>query len=373
MSPRDRPGRIYDSSIVQTPISFSAPVAVTGATGYVAAHVVRELLLRGATVHATAREPTNQAKVKHLTQLAEELPGTLKLFAADLLDVGSFASAIDGCEVVIHTASPFELGEAKNPQRDLIDPALNGTRNVLSTCSSSRTVRRVVLTSSTYAIYGDPSDCVARGRPLNEDDWNETSSISHGAYALSKTLAEREAWAIEAAQTAKDEAKWRLVVVNPGFVMGPSLTSRNDSASIDFLLALIDGRRASGIWQFYAPWVDVRDVGYAHVEAALRAGAEGRHALVGANAGVWDVINGLREDFGTKVLLPRMRVPKWLAYLAGPAKGYSWTYVSRNVDVPLQIDAARSRARLGLSYRPLRETVREHVEQMMRDGLYVPR
>ncbi len=347
---------------------FSGPVAITGATGYVAAHVVRELLARGATVHATAREPTNQAKVGHLTRLAQESPGTLKLFAADLLDAGSFSAAIDGCEVVIHTASPFELSGTQNPQRDLVDPALNGTRNVLKTCSSMPSVRRVVLTSSTYAIYGDPSDCTALGRPLTEEDWNETSSLSYGAYPFSKTVAEREAWKLAGAQ-----AHWRLVVVNPGFVMGPSLTTRNDSASIDFLLGLIDGRRASGMWQFYAPWVDVRDVGCAHVEAALRTDAEGRHALVGDAAGIWDVIHWLREDFGAKLRLPRMRVPKWLAYMVAPTAGFSWKYVSSNVDVPLRIDAARSRARLGLNYRPLRETIRAHVEQMIRDGLYVPR
>ncbi len=348
--------------------SFSGPVAVTGATGYVAAHVVRELLLRGATVHATAREPANEAKVGHLLQLAHELPGTLKLFAADLLDEGSFSPAIDGCEVVIHTASPFELSGTKNPQRDLIDPAIKGTRNVLHSCTSTKTVRRIVLTSSTYAIYGDPSDCVARGRPLTEADWNETCSLSHGAYAFSKTLAEREAWQLAAAQD-----QWRLVVINPGFVMGPSLTTRNDSASIDFLLGLIDGRRASGMWEFYAPWVDVRDVGYAHVEAALRPDAEGRHAIVGEIAGVWKVIDWIREDFGTRVRLPRMHVPKWLAYLGAPTAGFSWKYVSRNVNVPLQIDATRSRTRLGLKYRSLRDTIREHIEQMMRDGLYVPR
>ncbi|MDX2182391.1 MAG: GDP-mannose 4,6-dehydratase, partial [Gemmatimonadaceae bacterium] len=85
----------------------SAPIAVTGASGYVGSWVVRELLARGATVHATVRDPNRAHRVDHLHRAAEGLPGTLKLFAADLLDEGSFDAAFRECTVVVHTASPF--------------------------------------------------------------------------------------------------------------------------------------------------------------------------------------------------------------------------------------------------------------------------
>lgn len=347
--------------------AFEGPVAVTGASGYVASHVVRELLQRGAVVHATVRDPSDTKKVAHLLKAAEGAPGTLKLFAADLLAAGSFAEAFAGCVVVIHTASPFVITGITDPQKTLVEPALAGTRNVLAACSASPTVRRVVLTSSVVAMYGDPADGASKGRPVNESDWNELSSLTDGPYAYSKTVAEREAWRL-----AGEQSQWRLVVVNPGFVMGPSLTSRNDSASIDFLLGLIGGKQATGIWEFHTAWVDVRDVAIGHVEAALRPDAEGRHALVGDNTGVWQVINGLAEDFPGKLKLPRLRVPKLMAYVAGPLLGFSWRYISRAVDVAFVVDNTRSKERLGLVYRPLRDTMREHVEQLLRDGLFVP-
>ena len=345
--------------------SIQTPVIVTGATGYVASHVVHELLQRGAVVHGTVRDLSDEKKVAHLKRMDEKLPGTLKLFQADLLQEGSFQEAIAGCGVVIHTASPFVLGNPKDPQATLVDPALNGTRNVLETVNATDSIKRVLLTSSTVAIFGDAEDCDARGGILTEEHWNETSKIKHGPYQYSKKVAEAEAW-----NFAKGQKRWNLVSINPGFVMGPSLTSRNDSSSIDFLLNLINGKFANGIWQFYIPWVDVRDVAFAHVEAAIRQDAEGRHILSCEETGVLEVVAGLKEDMPGKLRLPKRRIPKRMAYLIGPFLGFSWKYISRNVDIPVKMNNSRSIERLGVAYRPLRVTMREHVEQLIRDGLF---
>ena len=106
-------------------------IGLTGASGYVGSWVTRELLARGHVVHGTVRDPTRADKVGHLTELDADLPGTLQLFAADLLDPTSFDAAFAGCEVVVHTASPFML-QTKDPQTSLIDPAVKGTENVLA-------------------------------------------------------------------------------------------------------------------------------------------------------------------------------------------------------------------------------------------------
>ena len=346
--------------------TFQIPVTVTGATGYVASHVIHELLQRGATVHGTVRNLSDEKKAAHLGRMGEELPGTLKLFQADLLQEGSFKEAIAGCEVVIHTASPFVLGKPKDPQATLVDPALKGTRNVLEIVNATDSVKRVVLTSSTTAIFGDAEDCEARGGILTEEHWNETSTIKHGPYQYSKKVAEAEAWNL-----AKGQQRWNLVTINPGFVMGPSLTSRNDSSSIDFLLNLINGKFANGIWQFYTPWVDVRDVAFAHVEAAIRPDAEGRYILSCEEIGVLEVVAGLNADMPGKLKLPKRTISKSMAYMIGPLMGFSWKYVSRNVDIPVNMDNSRSIEHLGIIYRPLRVTMREHVEQLIQDGLYI--
>lgn len=110
------------------------PVLVTGATGYVAGWVVKYLLDAGLTVHAAVRDPDNTAKVTHLVEMATKSPGTIRFFKADLLNRGSHEEAMRGCRIVMHTASPFTT-KVTDPQRDLVDPALQGTRDILETAN----------------------------------------------------------------------------------------------------------------------------------------------------------------------------------------------------------------------------------------------
>lgn len=151
---------------------------------------------KGLTVHATVRGPDAKDKLHSLNALADDPPGSLKFFKADLLSKEGFADAIEGCGVVFHTASPF-TSNYQDPKRDLIDPALIGTRNVLETAKSFDTVKRVVVTSSCAAIYTDATECdLVEGGVLTEAHWNETASPDYQPYSYSKTLAEREAWKI---------------------------------------------------------------------------------------------------------------------------------------------------------------------------------
>ena len=140
-----------------TQIDRSKTILVTGATGYVAGWLVKKLLEEGLTVHAAVRNPENKQKIGHLDELASNLPGSIKYFKADLLNNGSYAEAMEGCELVFHTASPF-IASVKDPQKELIDPAKLGTRNVLEQANKTKSVKRVVLTSSCAAIYGDNID-----------------------------------------------------------------------------------------------------------------------------------------------------------------------------------------------------------------------
>ena len=94
----------------------------------------------------TVRSKSNTAKVSHLLKLAEALPGSLELHEADLLQPGDFDGVVKGADFVLHTASPF-FTETSDPQKDLIDPAVNGTRTVLDSAGKAK-IKRVILTSS---------------------------------------------------------------------------------------------------------------------------------------------------------------------------------------------------------------------------------
>ena len=170
-----------------TIIDKTKPVLVTGANGYVASWLVKRLLDEGLTVHAVVRNPSDDQKVGHLTKIASESKGVLKLFKGDLLQKGSYTEAMKGCELVYHTASPFSTA-VKDPQKELIEPAVLGTENVLLSANEVESVKRVVVTSSCAAIYTDAIDTVnAPGGMLTENNWTQTSSLDNQPYSYSKT------------------------------------------------------------------------------------------------------------------------------------------------------------------------------------------
>lgn len=180
-------------------------VAVTGATGFIGSEVVKVLLDRGYIVHGTVRNPDDTAKVAPLLELVGA-SDRLRLFKADLLDRSGFDAAFEGCDVVMHVASPYVVN-VDHPQRDLVEPALIGTTNILEAANAAG-VTRMVLTSSAAAITDEPEN-----RVYTEADWNEKSSLTRNPYYYSKTLAERAAWAFVAEETPSfdliDQPHWR--------------------------------------------------------------------------------------------------------------------------------------------------------------------
>ncbi|MCW8842214.1 MAG: NAD-dependent epimerase/dehydratase family protein, partial [Rhodobacteraceae bacterium] len=332
-------------------IDRSAPVMVTGATGYVAGWIVKALLDAGLTVHAPVRDPAKTEKTAHLTALAEAAPGDIRFFKADLLDPGSYGEAMQGCSVVFHTASPFTIN-VQDPQRDLIDPAVKGTRNVLEDVNRTESVRRVVLTSSCAAIYTDAADCAnAPGGTLTEEVWNTTASLDYQPYSYSKTLAEKEAWTI-----AEQQDRWDLVVINPSLVLGPAINDLPTSESFRILKMLGDGTMKAGAPRLGIGVVDVRDLAEAHLAAAFSPKVEGRHIVSGPGTNTFEIAQLLQDKFGATYPLPKRALPKWLFWLLAPTASVDRKFVARNANIAWRADNTKGRRALGLSYRPLKET-----------------
>lgn len=214
-------------------------VAVTGGSGYVGSVLVKRLLVSGHTVHATVRDPSNERKVKHLTAL----PGAaerLKLFKADLLDkdTSAFEAAFAGCSIVLHTASPFSLTVKPSEVQDkLVRPAVSGVELALGAASKTASVETVVMTSSVVAVWGNSWEH-GKDHVITEADWDASANEKWLPYSCSKTLAERRAWELEAAQTGPK--RWRLATILPGFVMGPPV-SLVPSESVDFCKSMLNG------------------------------------------------------------------------------------------------------------------------------------
>ncbi len=346
-------------------IDISKPILVTGGSGYVAGWIIKLFLEEGLSVHTTVRNPTKPSSVDHLNELAANSPGKLKIFKADLLDQGSFDVAMEGCELVLHTASPFIISGFKDANEALVKPAKEGTQNVLSAVNRTETVKRVVLTSSVAAIYGDTIDARSvHNRIFTEEHWNDTSSVDHQPYNYSKTLAEREAWDISERQD-----RWDLVVVNPGLVLGPSLSKDSHSESVRTIMRLSDGTFKLGVPQLWLPIVDVRDVARAHYNAAFLPEASGRHILVAGEVTLLDISSCLRKEFGAKFPFPKRQVPKPLMWLTAPIYDITRTFVCRNVGYPITMSNRYSREHLDMSYRSIDQTVIDHFQQILDDGL----
>ncbi|TVU10321.1 hypothetical protein EJB05_43844, partial [Eragrostis curvula] len=264
-------------------------VCVTGAGGFIASWLVKLLLSRDSyAVRGTVRDPgmlltptsdirlfivqdlhwrPGDIKNAHLKALqgAEE---RLQLLKADLMDYDSIVSAVAGCEGVFHVASPVPSSRSDNPEAEVVAPAVTGTLNVLKACYETN-VKRVVVVSSLSAVCINPN--WPKGKTFDEDSWSneEFCRKNEDWYFVSKTLAEREAFAY-AAKTGLD-----IVTICPSLVIGP-LMQPTVNASSKFVLGYFKGDRET-VENRLRNVVDVRDVADALLLTYEKPEAFGRH------------------------------------------------------------------------------------------------
>lgn len=333
-------------------------ILVTGGNGFLGSWVVKQLLEKAYTVRLTVRNKNNKQNFEHLVKIAANSLGKLEIWEANLVKEGSFNEAAQGANAIIHMASPFTL-RFKDAQKELIEPALIGTKNILGAANKSNTVRKVILTSSVAAVHGDNIDMQEQNlNELTETHFNSSSSETHQPYSYSKVLAEKAAWEI-----AKAQDKWELVVLNPSFIMGPSLTKDSNSESIHFMKEMIGGKYFLGAPDVMFGFVDVRDVATAHI-LALETNASGRHILAERTESVYNFSQIIKKLFGNKYKLPIMKSPKFMLYIVGWAFGLTNGFIKRNVGYPIKLNTSKSRDVLGLKYTPIETTIKDMVTQM---------
>lgn len=331
---------------------------VTGGSGYVALELIQQLLASGSVVHATVRNLGNEPKVRPLRKLQEQYPDRLKLFVADLLVPGTFEDAMRGCTVVFHVASPFLLPEKiKDGRRQMLEPALNGTRNVLDTVNRTPSVQRVVMTSTIGAIFGDYIDVrQMKDETLSEAYFNTSSTLETYPYHFAKVEAEKEAWRI-----AKAQSRWSFVVMNPALVLGPSQTSASESGSLFLLDEMMRGRLFFGLPNWSMATVDVRDAAKAHIIAARNPNTQGRYIIASPDMiSLIDIARVLRKVHKRPWLLPWYQLPNWLVMTFGPIWGLGRDYMRKHLGISFKLDNSRSIEELGMTYRPIEETLVDH-------------
>jgi nucleoside-diphosphate-sugar epimerase len=265
-----------------------SPVLVTGGSGYLGTRLIGALLGDGRSVRATVRSLDSEHDVRAAVRRGGVDDSGLEIVAAELTADEGWAAATAGCEEVHHTASP--MIQTDDPD-EVIVPARDGTLRAL-TAARDAGVRRVVLTSSFAAVGYTPKP----GAEYTEADWTDPDTPGLPAYPLSKTIAERTAWDF----IEREGAETELVVVNPTFILGPTLTTRARS-SVQIVKAMLDGKMPVVRRQRFGI-ADVRDVADLHLRAMARPNAAGKRYLAladGPTVSFLQIAQILRERLGT--------------------------------------------------------------------------
>jgi nucleoside-diphosphate-sugar epimerase len=315
-------------------------VLVTGGSGYLATRLIADLLRSGMEVRTTVRSLESEPDLRVAVRRGGADDAALSVSVASLTSEDGWAKAVAGVDGVYHLASPMIQSQDPN---EVVVPARDGALNVLRAARDA-SVRRVVLTSSFAAIGYSPKPV----RDYDETDWTSPDTPGLPAYPLSKAVAERAAWDFIEAEGGGLE----LVVLNPTWIAGPTLTS-DARSSLQLFSAMLGGHMATVPRQRFGI-ADVRDVASAHIAAMTTPAAAGKRYLLladGPTTTFLEVATVMRErlgDFAAKV--PTEEAPG-------------------DELPPLVIHNGRAKRELGFSPRPAVDTIIDTAESLRDLGL----
>jgi len=278
-------------------------VLVTGVSGFIGSHVTERLLSKGYDVRGTVRNKVKGQKIVDALAANGSDISRLELVEANLAHDAGWADAVKDCRYIQHIASPLPH-DAPKEREALVPEARAGAQRVLERGFSAG-AERIVLTSSIAAMMGQAGK--GAKMMLTEEDWSDPDWKPMTSYPISKTRAEKSAWAYVEAQGMKD----KLTTICPGVVFGPD-TYGNAGASLGLLKAMMIGK-ISRTPKMGVPLIDVRDCAAIHVAAMTAKDAGGRR-LLATGQSLWfkDIAAILKAEYPQLENLPRGEMPSFL-------------------------------------------------------------
>lgn len=340
--------------------SQTAPqtVVLTGASGFIAKHILLRLLQRGHTVRAGLRSPARAAEVRDAVapHVAPDALGRLSFVTLDLDRDDGWAAAMAGADALMHTASPFPLVQPKNAD-DLVRPAVDGTLRALRAAAAAG-ANRVIVTASSVCITNTD---LPPGKTLyDETVWSDPGYRTINPYGLSKLKAEQAAW-----DFARSHPAMRLTTINPVLVAGPPLDAHYGT-SLRVVERILKAKDPA-VPPISFGVVDVRDVAEAHLRALERPDTAGERILCYDDT-LWfrDMAQAMQDALPGRRIVTRT-APGWFLRILGlfdPAIGTVLPMLHRFE----RMDNAKARRLLGMTFTPAREAVVASARWMVENG-----
>ncbi len=339
-------------------MSDNQTVLVTGGSGYIGGWCVAALLERGYQVRTTVRGLAREGAVRAAIATVVDPGDRLTFHAADLTADAGWDAAAEGCDFVLHVASPLGVPEPKDAN-DLIVPARDGALRALRAAIAAG-VKRVVMTSSVAATSLAPG---AADALADETVWTDPDLPGVGAYTRSKTIAERAAWDLMASSGGETQ----LATINPGLVLGPVM-GPDFSDSVQVVQRLLTGK-IPGLPRLGFNVVDVRDVADLHLRAMTAPEAAGQRFIAASDFEWMEEIGQiLRRHLGAAAAkAPTRRMPDFavrLAALFDRDLGSVTSGLSRR----REFTSAKARDLLGWRPRTAEETILDCARSLIAHG-----
>lgn len=257
-------------------------IGIIGGSGFIGSYITKIFLEENFKVKGSSTDINNKSKFTHLLSLANA--ENLEIVPADVRDLKAIEDFVKGCEMVVHGGTPFQL-DVKDPQTELLDPTVKGTRNFLEAISKSKDLRKVVFIAS-VAAWNTSFPMNPATRPADhtftEQDVPYLSGDDH-PYAQAKFLADQE---VRKFISENPDLSFEISSVSPTWVIGNPLSERQDSTSMG-MQYLIKNKIAPNpfVEMLFATdtmfsMVDVRDVAEAVYQAVITKGLHGKNYLI---------------------------------------------------------------------------------------------
>jgi len=331
-------------------------VFVTGATGILGRVIVLELLKKGKNVRAAKRAASNLDDVKHSYSFYTENPdgffNKIEWVNVDFDDIQSIQDALHGVEEVYHCAA--KVGFNPKDDKEMYHTNVKGTQNLLYACEGSQ-VKKFLFVSSIAVL-----DLYNENGELDEDsDFNPKED--HSAYAISKHLAEMEAWRASA-------EGMNIVIVNPGMIVG----SGNWGNSSGDIFPTME--KNSFTFSGGTSYADVRDVAEISIELMERNIFGERFIIISENKKYADLAKQIRKELGLKEAKILSEFQLNIGIVANTLFG--WLIPQLKMVTKSNVEAisrmniisnSKIKERLNYTFIPLEETIDFHLKNYIND------